>query len=747
MTTVFPAERTVTKTDDLPAWGHFAALDGVRGIAVIVVLLFHGGVSWAQGGFLGVDAFFVLSGLLITSLLLDEMGRTDSVALGRFWSRRARRLLPALFLVVAACGVYGAVFAAPGALATLRGDALASLAYVANWRFIATGSDYFVATSEPSVLRHMWSLAIEEQFYLVWPLVLLAVARLRHRALLVGAISTAGIVASVAVMAALHEPGRDPGRVYYGTDARAHVVLTGALLAAVLAAVRRNLPVTGAGLVTRLGLTAAAVAGAGAFAAAVVLADGDDRWLYQGGFLAVAVAVAAVLASVVLDPDGWPARVLSFQPLRAVGLVSYGLYLWHWPVYLTLTSERTSLSGPGLLALRIAVTAALSICSYYAVELPIRNGALPQWRAQLATPAVAAAVIAAVLVGTQLPSAGPVTAAAARTQSGFPASRRPLRPPGWDGRVMVLGDSVPLTLAQHLEKRARRYDVELLNHATLGCGLIRGTPFRYFGDELRQPDNCVTWPEQWRRLIGELDPDVVWLTVGRWEVMDRVVKGTWSHIGDPAFDAQVTKDIELAIEILTAQDATLALTTAPYYKRGERPDGGQWPEDETARVDRFNQILRDVVGRYADRVALLELNERTSVGGTYTEVIDGIRLRYDGVHFSVQGARWLEPWLLGALREMSPLATTGDPPPPDTPTTGPPVSQSPRPTTAPTAPPRTTPTTDPESPPTTERPPEPPPTTTVIPPVTFAPQTSTTATSAPTTTEPRPVSTTTPPER
>src|SRR5688572_5742181 len=224
------------------AWSHVPALDGVRGVAVIVVLLFHGGVSWAKGGFLGVDAFFVLSGLLITSLLLDESRRTGAVDLARFWSRRARRLLPALLLVVAAAALYGAVLAPRGSLAGLRRDAIATLFYVANWRYIQAGADYFEATAAPSVLRHTWSLAIEEQFYLVWPLVVWGLARLRTALhVSVGVVAAVGTLLSAAAMWLLFEPGGGgESRAYFGTDTRVQVVLTGAVLAAVLAGLRRR---------------------------------------------------------------------------------------------------------------------------------------------------------------------------------------------------------------------------------------------------------------------------------------------------------------------------------------------------------------------------------------------------------------------------------------------------------------------------------------------------------------------------
>ena len=205
---------------------HQPALDGLRGAAVAGVLLFHAG--HLRGGYLGVDAFFVLSGFLITSLLLAEGARTGTVALGAFWARRARRLLPALLAVLAFVAVYSLVVASAAERTTIRGDGLATLGYFANWRAIFSGTDYWALFGSPSPLEHTWSLAIEEQFYLVWPLLLVAITAAPRRVL---ALAGGLAIASFVWMQVLYDPA-SPSRVYFGTDTRLASILIGAALAA-----------------------------------------------------------------------------------------------------------------------------------------------------------------------------------------------------------------------------------------------------------------------------------------------------------------------------------------------------------------------------------------------------------------------------------------------------------------------------------------------------------------------------------
>ncbi|MGD9798909.1 MAG: acyltransferase family protein, partial [Acidimicrobiia bacterium] len=216
-------------------FGHLPALDGLRGLAVAAVLVFHGGRL--RGGYLGVDAFFVLSGFLITSLLLVEAHRNGRIGLRAFWGRRIKRLVPALVLFMLGIAAYALVVAEPGELARIRGDALATIGYVANWNAIFRQHGYWELFSQPSPLEHTWSLAIEEQFYVVWPLVVAGLVwwsarRGRDAAGSVLKLSLVLAAASAGLLWLLYEPGGDTGRVYLGTDTRAAAILLGAAFAA-----------------------------------------------------------------------------------------------------------------------------------------------------------------------------------------------------------------------------------------------------------------------------------------------------------------------------------------------------------------------------------------------------------------------------------------------------------------------------------------------------------------------------------
>lgn len=378
---------------------HVPGLDGLRAVAVVVVVLFHGGVTGASGGFLGVSLFFTLSGFLITTLLLDEFERTDGVSLRRFYTRRVRRLLPAAYLCLLLAAIWSGWWSAQQQRA-LPGDLLAAVANVANWRFAFADASYaeLLSGSAPSPVAHFWSLAIEEQVYLVLPVVLLLAMRRGRRVV----VATVGTLLALSVAATLLTTDRD--LIYNGTHTRAAEVLVGCALAVGLAG--RRLPdgdwrkIPG---VTRLTGWAAV----GAFAVLVAIGSVDQAWVYDGGLPLVGVLSAVLIAATVTDRlSVSDLRPFETRPLVAVGAVSYGIYLFHWPVFLLLDPARTGLDGIALFALRCVVTAALTVASYRIVEQPVRTGRVAGGTTAVFTlvGAGAAAVVVAALVVVPQPT-------------------------------------------------------------------------------------------------------------------------------------------------------------------------------------------------------------------------------------------------------------------------------------------------------------------------------------------------------
>ncbi len=649
-------------------------LDGVRALAILAVLAAHAGVAGLSGGFIGVDLFFVLSGFLITSLLLEERRRQGRNRLAAFWARRARRLLPAALVMVAAV-VAARPLLAPQAVGGLRGDAIAAALWSSNWRWALGGTDYFAQGGTASPLQHTWSLAVEEQFYLCWPLLLgllwlgaRSAAQLRRR-LLVGAVAGAAVSAAVSAILAA---GAAPGRVYFGTDTRAQELLVGAALAALL------LPTWQA----RAGGTperspasrdaaAAALAGGGlvVLLGAVHLADGSPAEFRRGLMTLVALASAALIAGLVLAPHMWPARLFATRPAVALGRASYSVYLWHWPVFEVLDGERTGLSGVPLLCLRLAATAALATASLLWIELPTQRLRVRPRRLLPASAGAIALVVAFTACSAPTPQPSPLVAAsgpldapaslprsaatapavhrAARMSSASPSGT--LRRSSGPLRVDVFGDSIAWTLTHYLPALP---GIEIRDHTALGCGIAQGGPFRYFGQQYADKPQCDRWPANWSRDVRHDRPDVVLLIVGRWETMDRVYNGGWTHVGQAAFDARLSAELDRAVSVLTSTGAHLLVSNEPYNRRGEQPDGSLYPEDDPARVDAWNRLVTAELSRRPG-VRLLNLNKKLCPDGGFTWDVGGIQIRSDGVHFTPQGVRWLTPWLIRALRSAA----------------------------------------------------------------------------------------------
>jgi len=679
-----PASRRIPAVGPDPAlvgWTlrHVPALDGIRGLAVIAVLFFHGNVL--VGGYLGVDAFFVLSGFLITSLLLTEVRTTHRVDFAAFWTRRAKRLLPALLVLMIGVAAFALFVATSSELGRIRSDALATLGYVANWHSISQNTGYWSLFQSPSPLEHTWSLAIEEQFYLVWPLVVFAIAwfaarrtaragespgRFAARSVLV--LCVVLVAASTGWMAALVQPGQDPSRAYFGTDTRAASILVGAALAALLAL---RGPVRG--FAARLALEVCGVVAFVALGVAWATVDGQSTGLYRGGFLLCGLGVAAVMAAGTHPRPGPLSRVLSIRPLCAIGLISYGLYLWHWPVYLVLTEARTGLDGWALLGLRITLSVVVATVSFLAVERPIRRGSLSGRKMLVAAPAVALVCIVAVVVttiGATTPSSGPnflVSSARhdlVRVEPGLltAASRLPAKP---GLRVLVVGDSVAGAIGQSAEYFQGKLGVQARSATMAGCLLEEGIGARaLIHEQIKALDpghSCVpTWVDGEQRFIPN---NIVIIYGSAAGFQDLDLGGTWAGPCDGVYRAWYVSRLRTAVRQFAQAGATVSIVRLPHLSN-------DWaPPDASQRIDCVN-TMNEVVARTTDGVRttggvrttdgvrILDLAAFVCPDGQCRQEIDGVDYRVDGMHFSRRAANEIAQWLVDRVGDEPRSAVT-----------------------------------------------------------------------------------------
>ena len=356
--------------------GYLPGLDGLRAVAIIGVLLYHAGIDWMPGGFLGVDVFFVISGFLITSLILEEYDRSGRVNFTKFYLGRARRLLPAVAVMLIAVGL-AVLIVYQDALSAFREDALATVFYVNNWWYIFVDQSYFESVGRPPLLKHLWSLSVEEQFYLIWPAFALLLMRSGGRPL-VRRLALVLAIASTVWMAVLsirngYPVDADPSRAYFGTDSHSMGLLVGAALATMWRPGRLSTHIP---RLAQLIITGIGVASLAAVIGFYLFVGEFTPWLYRGGFLALAFFTTALIAAVT-HPASFLGPALGTGILRYIGRRSYGIYLWHWPIFMvTRPGIDVEWSEPVTFVVRIALTLVIAELSYRLVEMPIRRGAL-----------------------------------------------------------------------------------------------------------------------------------------------------------------------------------------------------------------------------------------------------------------------------------------------------------------------------------------------------------------------------------
>lgn len=595
---------------------HLPALDGLRGLALLGVLLFHAQGA-LPGGYLGVDLFFVLSGYLITSLLLAEQRDTGRIALSAFWLRRARRLFPALLSLMPVVAIYGRYFARPEQLREVRAQALAALAYVANWQAIFAHQSYWQLFAAPSPLDHTWSLSIEEQFYVLWPLLVMwLLKRGTRRTLLVVSLLLA--LLSMFAMTQLFDP-QNTTRAYLGTDTRMAGILLGAALST-LAPPEHHFEARTARLLDGLGLVA--LLGLGC---AWCTLRGTSPLLYRGGFWLCEVFALLLICCAVCGPRSVVARLLALRPLTLLGKISYGVYLWHWPVNVFLTPERLHLHGLALHAVRFALTFAIALVSFHWLEEPIRRHGLPFGRPQFIVPAALSLSVFLIVHATH---------AEGRTSAEMALRQVPPPPPETIRlRFAVFGDSTANSLGWTL-RNLREPGVEIALEGKDGCNLLNDSAC-----------DSAHWVER----VRALHPNASVVYVAGAFLHGFHVKGKWHTACYPDWDARLLGILSARFRELSEAGGRVFTATIPYPMGPYDNDAGD-RRDFHARVDCIN---RSIVAAAAavPAVTLVDLRAHLCPGDSCQQDVGASEpIRPDGVHFSIDASRGLASWLYDELR-------------------------------------------------------------------------------------------------
>lgn len=658
METIQHSEIREPVTSSSPRFGHVRALDGLRGLAVALVVIYHFAPEVLPAGFIGVDIFFVLSGFLITSLALGEHRTSSKVSSSAFYMRRARRLLPAAIVTVVVVIALAAILQPDSTRAANRGMGIASLLYVANWWMIDQQNSYQATFGSESPLSHFWSLAVEEQFYVFFPVLLLVViaivarrgARTASLAKWLLALSILGALASATLMSVMYTADTDPSRVYFGTDTRVHEIFVGVAGACVWwlwsSALRERASL-------RV-LTAVAAVSAVFLGLVSVFSNFRASWLYHFGFLTIAVAALAIVLAAVAK-SSVISKTFEFRGLCVLGLVSYSVYLWHWPVRVFVNSSNTPFDGLSLFCVRIALTAVAACLSFFLIERPFRALKRAKRVALYSVVGMAVALCAVWVISRPVPAAS----------TEFSTSEAPTAAAELQGplKILWLGDSVGWVLGGGILDFPRPigYDspfdssrVLLWNKAEYSCPLVR-YPQRSFSVVKQNTGPCVEREANWPSLIAEFKPDAVaWASI-LFDTYDYRVDGRWVPFGSQEWVSLYNENLESARQLATASGSTFMLIgqSDPLADPSQKDDG-----QETllpSNIWRFG-FVRDLQRKFAEQhsndTVFVDLQPIVCPNDSCKGVvIDPKGTRPDGVHFTKEAVLAMAPEMQRAIEK------------------------------------------------------------------------------------------------
>ena len=652
--------------------GHVTALDGMRGIAVLLVLFFHFKIGPFRGGFAGVTVFFTLSGFLICSRTLTEVGRNGGFAVKDFFERRIRRLAPAAIVCILAVVIATHLLGTREQRGSITGDALGALANVANWRFLVNGTSYADLFAAPSPLNHFWSLAIEEQFYLFFPVAVWLLLKLPRRA---RAIAVALLV-SVTLEWSAHaaSSASSYNRFYYGTDARMSELLIGVIAALALSYWR--IPLHRPAGRQRFTVTLLAAAGLATIVAGALTYRNGGVSYQHGGSVIIALATAVLIIGGLEGANG-VARLLSARWLVWVGKVSYGAYLYHWPIFALSGKNWGPLSGLSLGLAQLGLSLLLAGLSFRFLESPIQRRRfapvrpilLRYWLRALA--GVALLAVALTLVNP-VKGASRFSAAASQTGAGtagatVPGLQIPAQAKAKAGttvapsnaavrplRVLVTGDSTARVVANALVtyQNAHPKALQVLDLSLPGCPVTPTDLIRnYSGEAGQNVSLCAGWQTTFAQQIKAFKPDVSAVFLSVMEQTDqRTYAGSWENLLDPTYRAHQEAEFIKFADLLTSTGAPVFWADAPYVKfQLDLP----WLSDSPARTDELNQMYRDIAAK-DNKITIADYASKLNKPG---HVVD-TSVRPDGIHMTDAWAEKVATsWLLPSLNKYKPKSS------------------------------------------------------------------------------------------